>query len=330
MKFDEAPVAVDELRVPVGGGAGRGDHDEQAACLFVPPPGVEPVAVLVALPGASYDKRYWHLAVPGRTGYSFAGHLARRGVVVVAVDHLAVGESSDPTGRGTVDSALLAGGDAAVVEQVRARIRDGSLHPGLGGPRTLPVVVCGHSMGAALAVLLQAEHEVADGLVLLGYGVEITDLGEHEADAADLSERVRQNRGILADRFGADPAADFFSVPRSAVRELFFGPEVPADVVAADAAVACPVPLAVAADVGTPGFVRAAAARVTVPLLLAFGGRDTCADPLPEPSYYRAATDLTLRVFPTSHHCHNSAGCRADVFDAVADWVVGRFGGAPR
>ncbi|ODU07645.1 MAG: hypothetical protein ABS81_00675 [Pseudonocardia sp. SCN 72-86] len=136
-----------------------------------------------------------------------------------------------------------------------------------------------------------------------------------------------QNRAILARRFGVDPDATFFTVPRQQVRQLFFGPDVPDDVVAADCAAACAVPMAAAADIGTPGFVRAAAAGLTVPLLLGFGGVDTSADPLLEPSYYRAATDVTLRVFPTAHHCHNSATCRVDVYDAVADRVVARFGG---
>lgn len=114
-----------DLRVQVGAALGLPEDTEQAAWLFVPPPGVAPVALLVVLPGASYDKRYYHLEVPGHPGYSLAEHLARRGIVVAAVDHLGTGESSDPTGVATADSTLLAHGDAVVVEQLRERLRPG-------------------------------------------------------------------------------------------------------------------------------------------------------------------------------------------------------------
>ncbi|SQD98944.1 hypothetical protein FMEAI12_5010005 [Parafrankia sp. Ea1.12] len=32
--------------------------------------------LLFCLPGGSYTKAYWHLEVPGRTGYSFGEHMA--------------------------------------------------------------------------------------------------------------------------------------------------------------------------------------------------------------------------------------------------------------
>src|SRR5260370_33022012 len=71
-----------------------------SAWVFMPAP-IRHVAaksaVIVLFNGATYDKRYWHLNVPGRSGYSMAEYLQERGHVVVLLDHLGVGESSRPS-----------------------------------------------------------------------------------------------------------------------------------------------------------------------------------------------------------------------------------------
>ena len=61
--------------------------------VFAPFEPAARVPLLVCLPGGSYTKAYWHLEVPGRTGYSFGEHLAGLGMLVVAMDHLNVGDS---------------------------------------------------------------------------------------------------------------------------------------------------------------------------------------------------------------------------------------------
>src|SRR5215469_16267266 len=70
-----------------------------AAWVFAPasPAETRPV-VLVCLPGMSYTKAYYHLEVPGfpLDAYSFAVHMVKRGFLVVALDHLGVGESTQP------------------------------------------------------------------------------------------------------------------------------------------------------------------------------------------------------------------------------------------
>ena len=93
-----------------------GEALSQTAWLFLPEQPVTAKAVLLCLPGGTYDKRYWHLEVPGHPGYSFAEHLTGQGYLVVALDHLAVGESSDPDASGDLSLTLLADGDAAVAD----------------------------------------------------------------------------------------------------------------------------------------------------------------------------------------------------------------------
>ncbi|WP_232295269.1 hypothetical protein [Parafrankia sp. EUN1f] len=52
-----------------------------------------PRPVLVALPGGGYNRRYFDLPA---AGFSQAEHHCRRGTVVVAIDHLGVGDSTVP------------------------------------------------------------------------------------------------------------------------------------------------------------------------------------------------------------------------------------------
>ena len=82
------------LMVDVSGSVALDGSHRLSAWVFPPEHVDGPVPLLFCLPGGSYTKAYWHLEVPGRPGYSFAEHLARAGMLVVAVDHLGVGESS--------------------------------------------------------------------------------------------------------------------------------------------------------------------------------------------------------------------------------------------
>lgn len=67
--------------------------------VFTPAPQQlrEQPLVAVCLPGGGMSRRYFDLAVAGDPGtYSMARHLTARGMVVVTLDHLGVGESRAP------------------------------------------------------------------------------------------------------------------------------------------------------------------------------------------------------------------------------------------
>jgi len=144
-----------------------GEQLTQAAWLFLPERPVDAAGVLLCLAGGTYDKHYWHIDIDGYPGYSFGEHLAGSGFVVIAVDHLAIGESADPTALGPVGLELLARGDAEVARQVRERLRRGELHKDLP-PMSAPLIGVGHSMGACLATMVQATTHPYDAVVLLG------------------------------------------------------------------------------------------------------------------------------------------------------------------
>ncbi|MDT0550893.1 alpha/beta fold hydrolase, partial [Streptomyces lonegramiae] len=154
---------------------------------FLPEHPAETRGVLLCLAGGTYDKHYWHIDIDRDRGYSFGEHLAAAGFAVVAVDHLGIGESADPLSSGPLGLELLAKGDAEVARQIRDRIRDGTLHPDLP-PLEVPLVGVGHSMGACLTTMVQATTHPYDAVVLLGYGVQVTNVYENTIGAGDLEQ----------------------------------------------------------------------------------------------------------------------------------------------
>jgi pimeloyl-ACP methyl ester carboxylesterase len=308
------------LTFDVSTGVGSGEQLPQEAWAFVPERPADARAVLLCLAGGTYDKHYWHLDVSGHRGYSFGEHLADAGFVVIAVDHLGIGQSTDPIASGPLGLELLTKGDAEVARQVRERLRRSDLHDDL--PTDLPLVGIGHSMGACLTTMVQATTHPYDAVVLLGYGVQITNVYEDTADAADLEARIRQTIEAACLLTGAKPTDAHTFAPRAYLADLFYAGEVPQEVIDADTAVQSRVPVRAAAEVTTPGFVANYAPQLDVPVFLAFGAAlDVSPNPHAEPINYIGSPDVTLHVVPNSGHCHNFASHRRLLWDRIATWV---------
>lgn len=321
-----------ELDFNVTAAVGGGEQLNQRAWLFIPKQAVPPRAILVCLAGAGYDKHYWHLQVHGYRGYSFAEHFAACGYVVVAVDHLGVGDSTDPVAAGQVTAAMLARGDAEVVNQVRARAASKTLHSSLPA-MSVPVVGVGHSLGAGLALAAQAGDGSVrsfDALVLLGYvarsyvnapgGIE-----QHVATADSgmgLQAAMRQNEMLIRTMTGAAHDALSCTIPRGPLREMLYAADVPEPVIAADEAHATRIPVRVVAEIMTAGTVEACAAGIDVPVFLGFGGvRDMASDPRAEALNYPSAIDITTFVAQGAAHAHNLASTRTRLWDRIAAWL---------
>jgi len=299
-----------------------GEQLTQAAWLFLPERPVDARGVLLCLAGGTYDKHYWHIDIDGYPGYSFGEHLAGSGFVVVAVDHLAIGDSTDPTALGPVGLELLAKGDAEVARQVRERLRRGNLHEDLP-PIGAPLIGVGHSMGACLATMVQATTHPYDAVVLLGYGVQITNVYQDTPDAAELEERIQQTIEASCQLSGAKPTDAHIYAPRGYLAELFYAGEVPQDVIDADTVVQSRTPLRAAAEVTTPGMVERYAPQVDVPVFLGFGAAlDVSPNPYAEPANYTGSPDVTLHLVPSSGHCHNFASHRTQLWDRIGKWVT--------
>jgi alpha-beta hydrolase superfamily lysophospholipase len=308
------------LTFDVTTGVGSDEPLRQEAWIFLPERPADAHAVLVCLAGGTYDKHYWHIDIDGHSGYSFGEHLAGFGFVVIAVDHLGIGDSTDPTASGPLGLELLAKGDADVACQILEWLRRGDLHQEL--PTALPLVGVGHSMGACLTTMVQATARPYDAVVLLGYGVQITNVYEDTADAAELEERIQQTIEASCRLTGAKPTDAHVYAPRGYLADLFYAGEVPQDVIDADTAVQSRVPLRAAAEVTTPGMVEQYAPRADVPVFLAFGAAvDVSPNPYAEPTNYTGSPDVTLHLVPKSGHCHNFASHRTQLWDRIAAWV---------
>jgi pimeloyl-ACP methyl ester carboxylesterase len=309
------------LTFDVTGAVGSDEHLTQKAWLFLPERPADACAVLLCLAGGTYDKHYWHIDIDGYPGYSFAEHLGDSGYVVIAVDHLGIGDSTDPIASGPVGLGLLAKGDAEVARQVRERLRHGDLHEDLP-PTNAPLIGVGHSMGACLTTMVQVTTHPYDAVVLMGYGVQITNVYQDTPDAAELEERIQQTIEVSCQLTGAKPTDAHLYAPRGYLADLFYAGEVPQDVIDADTAVQSRTPLRAAAEVTTPGMVERYAHQVDVPLFLGFGAAlDVSPNPYAEPANYTGSPDVTLHLVPSSGHCHNFASHRTQLWDRIARWL---------
>ena len=163
-----------------------------AAWLFLPDDlallGPRPVS-MVLLAGGSYDKRYYHVQVPGREGYSCAEYLASKGNVVLLADHLGVGGSTRVPEQAKATRHIVAQAMHAAVTQFHDQLAKGTLHPGLPALADFVRVGGGHSMGAMLVTIQQALFESFEGIMFLGYtvdGVHFT-TGGRKFRAADVA-----------------------------------------------------------------------------------------------------------------------------------------------
>jgi hypothetical protein len=177
-------------------------------------------------------------------------------------------------------------------------------------------------MGACLTTIVQAQARPYDAVALLGYGVQITNVYDRGEDTADLEARIAHSETIFREMNGAAPGAVSCLVPRGNLRHIFFAPDVPAAVVAADDAAESRVPVRAASEVTTPGFVERYATEIEVPVFLGLGAvLDVSPDPHAELGNYRASRDVTLHVVAGSAHCHNFAGNRTVLWDRLAAWI---------
>ena len=283
-----------------------------AAWLFLPDDqatlGPKPVTMAL-LAGGSYDKRYYHVEVPGREGYSCGEYLAAKGNVVLALDHLGVGESTRVPDQKRAVRAIVAAAMHAAVEQFYGQIRSGTLHASLPTLEDFVRIGGGHSMGAMMTVIQQANHASYDAIMVLGYtadGVHITMNGS-KLCAATL---IPQSEG-----------PDYSVADRGPMHENFHWPDVPADVIAVDDTLSVETPSRIGIVSIETGIIREEAAKITVPVYLCNGEQDVSPDFHAEPGYYPNCPDISLHLLPSSAHCQNFASTRQQMWQRMHSWA---------
>jgi pimeloyl-ACP methyl ester carboxylesterase len=302
-----------------------------AATVFLPEPDrlVEKQPVVFAVPGGGYARGYYDMHFPGHDGYSQAQHHVDRGLVVVAIDHLGVGDSSPEVAESLRIEDIAAANDLAV-RSIAQKLRDGTAVAAYPAIDVGARIGMGQSMGGGVAVIMAARHHTFDAVVVLGYSAIHTVLPMPEQD-----ETARASEYFDYDR---DTAPDELSVAEASahIKEFlypFFRDDVPPDIVEADTRGGYPMrtsappfgsatlPLCVVAML-SPGYIKAEAAELDIPVFIGVGDRDVAPDPHAEPAAYENATDITLFICERMAHMHNFASTRRKLWDRVAGWCL--------
>jgi hypothetical protein len=280
-----------------------------AAWVFLPDRVPERPTVISLLNGGTYDRRYFHFEVPGRSDYSCAEYLRARGHVVILTDHLGVGASGRANNQMLATRQVCAAANHAALEAIYARLRGGTLAPGFPPLPGFLKLGGGHSMGGFQTITQQAAHRTFDACLILGYtarGVHLTVGGElacADPGPIDLTQ------------------PDYALRDRGFLRSTFHWEDVPHDALAVDDGLLVEVPYVLSHQSITLGIVTADAATIDVPIYINLGERDVSPDPHAEPGFYTASKDITLHILPRSGHCQNFAETRLELYDRIDRWV---------
>ncbi len=292
------------LRIDVSRAAAMGEDCSLAALVFAPTEIARPTILCVLFPGGTYTKRYHHLVVPGRKGYSAAEYLAEKGVIVATLDHLGTGESTSPRDGRRVTLEAMARANAQATEWLRDAARRGTLHPDLPAFPDVRLAGFGHSLGGYLLQIEQGEFAPFEAVAIAG---------------STCQAMVARDGALQREIVPAD-ASGYFLMPRAQNHKSFYLSDVPADVIAADDLSFSALPEGMM-DIGIPGRTADYAANIAQPVFLAFGELDLSPDPLGETSFYRRSPDITLFNLAGSAHCHNSASTREVLWRRHHDWL---------
>jgi pimeloyl-ACP methyl ester carboxylesterase len=264
-------------------------------------------AVLVCVPGGTYNRDYWDLKVAGREGYSFAEFAAVNGYDVVTIDPLGTGESTKPVR------------DFGLAEIAASLAHAVSELPALTGD--LPAVAVAHSLGGYMAITQQALFSSYTALAILGCTNQY--VAPLNLDAAFIERGATpQGRAELAEMILSSLPQPYFEGPREYLQRWFHLDDVPADVIEADYATTKSVVPRVFGLAMIPGFFAEHAAEVDVPVLIGYGAVDVSPDPRAEALLYRSSPDITTVVVADSAHCHNMASSRQRMWRRVLGWAA--------
>lgn len=278
--------------------------------------------VLCCLPGGGMTRRYFDLQAPGNDSYSFARQMAARGFISVLVDHLGVGESSRPKDSYALTAELLASANAQATAGVMSRIVNGSLISGLQAIPHATSVGIGHSMGALLTVLQQAQTREHAGIAVLGFSTRgLPEFISAEAcalAAADHAAARREAPRLARAMFGED----YPVIGRSAEgASLYSGKTAElAGVEAIKAARAGLLPVPAFMSM-LPGNVAPEAAVIDVPVFVGLGERDLAGPPVEAPKAFAASPAVSFELLPGAGHSHFLFPSRQRLFDALARWA---------
>lgn len=261
-------------------------------------------SVVFCVHGGSYDKRYFHIEVPGSDDYSLCGYFADRGVIAITIDCLDTGESARAEEPESVTVRNLTEANHLAAVQLAERLKSGTLVPGLPPLPRIVITGIGHSLGGLLVTVQQSVHSSFDRVAVLGWS----------------------NLGLALDSNALRPIFDptgkyVYGTPE--LRHSFHMPDVPEAVLVCPAECEIsPISVALAAESADLESTRRAAATITVPVFVGVGEKDTSPSPQAETACFGSATDITFFQLNGSAHCHNFSNTRTILWDRLLTWMA--------
>ncbi|MEU3765639.1 alpha/beta fold hydrolase [Amycolatopsis keratiniphila] len=291
--------------------------------LCVPPGGSRTLHVLV--PGGTYSSAYYDPAGLPETR-SFRKAVNNAGYATLSVDRVGSGRSSKP-----LSGLLTASAQANAVHHAIQAMRAGRVGPGFD-----KIVLVGHSLGSATAIIEAATFRDVDGVVITGFTHRVAALTVMPTLAAlgpavldeKMSKVVGLDPGYLTTTAGMRYTA--FHDPGPFDRQVIDVDEAGKDLIATGEII----------DAVLIGLVLPYSRRITAPVLVAMGEKDNVfCGPLAsdcssaealrqgEAGYYSPEARLRTFVVPGYGHSINFAPNAPLLHDAVTGWaneMVGR------
>ncbi|GAA3893164.1 alpha/beta hydrolase [Saccharothrix violaceirubra] len=271
--------------------------------------------VQVLIPGATYNSTYWDF--PDGT-HSFRTAQNAAGFATFTLDRLGTGGSSRP-----LSVLLTSFVQADAVHQVIDGLRAGAY-----GPSFSRVVVGGHSLGAAIGVLVAATYpDSVDGVLVTGITHRINTVGFALAFANFVPANLDPKFGLLypVGYLTTAPGTRYASFTAPAVR-------IPTVQTIEESTKDVFSPTEAADALGF-GMLLPYSLQITAPVLVVVGGQDSCLCGLlatdcsssaglraSEAPYYNA--DLETLIVPGAGHSLNLASSVGEYHATVSSWVT--------
>lgn len=275
------------------------------------PTGKDRGIALVCLAGGGMRRQFYDLPVPGDRSFSFTQAMCQLGFTCVLLDHPGIGDSDQPENGYLLNQDLIAEAHHRALHVLRGQM------PALADKPTLGV---GHSMGAMISLIQQANNQTHAGLILLGFGFDGLPQYLHPKVKAMLDDRAS------IDAQAADLARKTFRVSYPIMQggggRIYGGETADRAGVEGIKAVAThmlPVPAFMSM---LPHHWDGHAAKVQVPVLIALGDNDLVKAPDNPDQIFSSGCDVDVMVLPETGHSTFLFASRTALFERIDRWVA--------